>query len=102
MTDLTEAQVRCLRRLAAGERIYFSRDGEMARLSRAVKGEFLDDVNIWALRDAGYLVREEDPDDDSGRGGPHDWDAISPAGRAYLAALDEPARPQAGGEGDGE
>lgn len=83
---LTEAQVGYLRRLATGERIYFSRDDEVAWLSGG-RHDYIRDPDIWALRDAGFLVRKDDGDTECGRG-PLDWDEASEAGRAYLATLD--------------
>lgn len=75
---LTAAQARCLRRLAAGERATGSTTRWLALERRGLV--------IYC----GFIAL-----------GRNDRWAISDKGRAYLATLDEPARQQAGGEGDG-
>ena len=90
---LNEAQIALLRQLAAGCCISYSQDGEDGWLyppnSRRVRGR-LDDDDIWALRDAKFIDKADDPDDE------YDEyvrfpssDRITPAGRAYLSSLTE-------------
>ena len=62
---LNEAQIALLRQLAAGCCISYSQDGEDGWLyppsSRRVRGRLNDD-DIWALRDAGFIAKDEEPD----------------------------------------
>ncbi len=83
---LNEAQVALLRQLAAGAYISYTQDGEYGWLyppnSRRVRGR-LDDDDIWALRDAKFIDKADEPDEFVRF---PSSDHITPAGRAYLAA----------------
>ena len=87
---LNEAQIALLRQLAAGCHISYSQDGEDGWLyppnSRRVRGR-LDDDDIWALRDAKFINKADEPDDECVRFPSSDH--ITPAGRAYLSSLTE-------------
>ena len=86
---LNEAQVALLRQLAEGGYISYSQDGEdgwlYPRRSRRVRGR-LDDDDIWALRDAGFIAKDDEP---NGFARFPSCDHITPAGRAYLSSLTE-------------
>ncbi len=76
---LTEAQLGILAKLAKGHRIIYSRDGDCGWLSG--ENKHLDDKDIWALRDAQFIITESDEREDS-----YGDDLITPAGRAHLAS----------------
>ena len=86
---LSSPQVALLRQLAEGGYISYSQDGENGWLyppkSRRVRGRLNDD-DIWALRDAGFIAKDEEPD---GFARFPSCDRITPAGRAYLSSLTE-------------
>lgn len=77
---LTEAQERILRKMGShGLSIHYSSDGDNGWLG----GEKvpLADNDIWALRNAGFLDREYDDQEDE-----YGCDRISLAGRAHLSS----------------
>jgi hypothetical protein len=67
-----------LARLAGGEHIAYSRDGESAWLSAGGR-EWIPETTVFELRDKGYLLRVSPPDEPFG-----DHDIISDAGRTAL------------------
>lgn len=76
---LTELQVGILRKLDAGHRIVYSRDGDCGWISGEQK--HLDDKDIWALRDAQFIIAESDERRDD-----YGDDIITDFGRAHLAS----------------
>lgn len=69
-----------LRRLAEGDTIHFSQDGDMAWFTKGDKA-FVGDA-IMSLREKGYLSRR--CDDEENYRGLSEYDTISEAGKLYL------------------
>lgn len=79
-----EAEI--LQRLATGDTIVFSMDGDMAWFTKGDHA-FVGDA-IMSLREKGYLLRKRDVvDDDDDPRGIASYDTISDSGRAAIMAL---------------
>jgi hypothetical protein len=80
VTDLTQSQIKLLRKLGEGHVIAYSRDGDCGWLTGT--NDILDDKDIWALRNKQLIERESDEElDDYG------CDHISPNGISCLGQL---------------
>ena len=80
-----EDEAEILRRLASGDTIVFSQDGDMAWFTKGDRA-FVGDA-IMELRKKGFLLRK--CDDDENYRGLSEYDTISETGRAALRATEE-------------
>lgn len=80
-----EDETEILQRLAEGDTIVFSQDGDMAWFTKGDRA-FVGDA-IMSLREKGFLLRR--CDDEENYRGLSEYDTISEAGRAALSARSE-------------
>ena len=84
--QVTEVERATLQRLANGDRIVFSQDGDEAWFTNGDRAHLGDEV--MTLRDKGFLLRK--CDDEENYRGMSEYDTISDAGRAALTATQQP------------